>query len=212
MMHKDWCVITGAAGEHKKFLKVSAPTLKRYGEVFDMDVAAYELDATDPPLRSSWQKIMLLKHKLEAGYRGVLWIDADAAFLRFDEDIRDMVEPGWNWVHNRYVGKPWPCVPCTGVVAVTPEAMDILDTLWKMRDVHLDAPWVEQSAAHELFGWSDFSGRLSYPDGQHELPARWNCTPESPADNPVVYHAASYDGGTFDSRLALLVQHVDDCS
>ena len=207
---KDWAVITGAAGDHNKFLKVTMPTLYRYGEVFDMDVARYELDATDPPLRSSWQKIMLLRNKLDAGYQGVLWVDADAMFVRFDEDIRDLAQPGWNWVHNRYVGKPWLCVPCTGVVAVTPEAIGTLDVLWQMRDEHLDAPWVEQSAAHELFAWQNFSGALADPDGQHELPARWNSTPESPADNPVIFHAASYDYCTFDSRLDLLIQRAAD--
>ena len=203
-LHKDWCVITGAVGDHMEFTKWTVPTMRRYAEVMDMDFAQYELWPTDPPLGSSWEKVMLMRHKLEVGYEGVLWVDADAMFVRYDEDIRDVVEPGWNWVHNKYAGKPWPCVPCTGVVAVTAEAMDTLHILWELREEYINAPWVEQTAAHVLFGWDPTTGELHEPEGQSALPDRWNSTPESPAEDPVIYHAASHDGSTLASRCYLL--------
>ena len=205
---KDWCVITGACGPHSRLLEQTSPTMRRYAEVMDMDYAGYELGITDLP--PSWEKILLLSNKLDAGYEGVLWVDADAEFLRFDEDVRTLVRPGWNWVHNRYVGKPWPCVPCAGVVAVTPEAQETLDLVWELRYDYRDHGWWEQQAALTLFGWNPDTGELTEPEGQHELPARWNSTPESPAEDPVIYHASTHDGSTIDKRLDLLIHHADE--
>ena len=183
--------------------------MRRYAEVMDMDYAGYELGITELP--PSWEKILLLSNKLDAGYQGVLWVDADAEFLRFDEDIRTLAGPGWNWVHNRYAegcGVPWPCVPCAGVVAVTPEANETLDILWGMRHEYANAPWWEQSAALDLFGWDPVTGELRDPEGQHALPDRWDVTPTSPADDPVIYHASGIPD--INKRLDLLIHHADE--
>ena len=200
---KDWCVVTGASGTHTQLLAMTEPTMRLYAGVMDMDFAAAEL--VDRDLPPSWQKISVMSGKLEDGYKGVLWVDADAAFVRFDEDIRDLARPGWNWVHNRYdmaaTAAPWPCVPCAGVVAVTPEAQGTLATLWEMRTEYAHAPWWEQSAALKLFGWDERTGELHAPEGQHELPARWDWTPASPCEDRVILHAS---GMPFEQRVALL--------
>lgn len=202
---KDWAVITGAVGPHVQLLEWTVPTMRRYAEVMDMDYAQYELGITDLP--PSWEKILLLRNKLEAGYEGVLWVDADAMFVRFDEDVRPLAPAGWNWVHNRYDQmptkwtSPWPCVPCAGIVAVRPEGIPTLDTLWEMRHEYADAPWWEQSAALDLFGWDPVTGELRDPEGQAALPARWDWTPASPCDDRVILHAS---GMPFDDRIDLL--------
>ena len=208
---RDWCIVTGATGPHEQFLGITVPTIAHYADEWDMDVRMVPLEdfrqvLYDPDVPPSWVKIPLLHKLLDEGYEGVLWIDADAGFVRVDEDIRPLVTAPWNWVHNRYETPGQPCVPCCGVLAVTQGAQPYLDHVWAMRDEYRDHPWWEQMAALRMFGWDEPSGELVNGGGQASLPARWNSTPASPADDPVIFHAS----GVFpvDARVSLLRGHL----
>lgn len=200
----DWCVVTGASGPHIPFLSITVPTIERYGARWRMDtkVAQFQPDAYP----ASWSKVPLLSGLLEDGYEGVLWIDADAGFVRVDEDIRPLATAPWNWVHNRYETPGQPCVPCCGVLAVRQGAQPYLEHVWSMRDVYRDHPWWEQMAALRMFGWDEPSGELLNGGGQAALPARWDSTPASPAEDPVIFHAS----GVFpvDARAGLLRERL----
>jgi hypothetical protein len=190
---------------HTQFLPLTVPTIKRYANRHGMDSQVAEL--LDFGLPPSWLKVTLLRDLLDQGYDGVLWVDADALFVRTDEDIRTLATAPWNWVHNEYYQPGQPCVPCAGVLAVTQGAQPILDHVWKLQEVYRDHPWWEQRAALEVFGWDEPSGTLRNPDGQAALPARWNSTPASPGDDlPVIYHAS----GIFpvESRVQYLRQYA----
>ena len=180
-----WLVLTAANGEHEKLLEYSAPTLEAYARRWGMAWRANKITDTEFP--ASWNKIRLIQYYLGI-YHGVLWMDADAMFVRYDEDIRPLATASWNWVHNRYTQGD-PVVPCAGVVACTDDRVPA--ALWEMRFRHRDSPWWEQSAAHEFFGWDRRTGALTQNlDLQAELPARWDSTPASPSEDPVVFHAS----------------------
>jgi hypothetical protein len=54
----------------------------------------------------------------------------------------------------------------------------------------------------KLFAWDEVTGTLGKPEQQSELPAVWNSTPESPAKNPVIFHASGVQ--PFDARLQMI--------
>lgn len=51
------------------------------------------LPDTDP-LKGSWAKIELIRRGLEAGYKSVVWLDADTLIRDMDTDLRDAITPG----------------------------------------------------------------------------------------------------------------------
>jgi hypothetical protein len=198
-----WALATAATGPHIELLEIARPSLEQYADTWGMhlvtDIVVMGSDPATPP---SWLKIPLLGDLLTR-HDGVLWVDADAMFLRFDVDIRTVAPKDWNWVYNEYGPEiaPWhrppPMVaPCAGVLALRPKAQDLLDAVWKMRSKYLTHPWWEQAAAHELFGWCpewpDCRWRSDTPHTprQGPLPREWDSTPADPHPNPIIFHAS----------------------
>lgn len=202
-----WTVLTAASGDHRELLQYGVPTLERYATRWGMDLSVPTITPQmTEQFPASWWKIRFMLDLLAGGKSGVLWVDADAKFVRFDEDIRTLAKAPFNWVHNRYRARtefPWEMVPCTGVLAVTNRGVPALESIWALRDKHRDSCWVEQSAAHEVFGWDSegiHNGAL-----QGELPARWNYMPgpfSVVPDDPVILHASG--ATSMADRLAVL--------
>ncbi len=71
----------------------SAVTLKEYTQKFDYDLRVNSgLVATDRA--PAWQKIQLIRELFHEGYDFVFWMDADALFMRYNQDLQEMIEPG----------------------------------------------------------------------------------------------------------------------
>ena len=202
-----WTVLTAASGDHRELLQYGVPTLERYATRWGMDLSVPTITPQmTEQFPASWWKIRFMLDLLAGRKSGVLWVDADAKFLRYDEDIRTLAKAPFNWVHNRYnpcVEFPWSMVPCTGVLAVPADGFSVLISIWALRDKHRDSCWVEQSAAHELFEWDSegiHNGKM-----QGELPARWNYMPgpfSVVPDDPVILHASG--GASMMDRVAVL--------
>ena len=185
-----WALVTGATGGHDELLRVSLPTMKAYADRWGMDLVQADLTGGLPP---SWFKIPAMIHELET-HDGVLWVDADAVFLRYDVWIGDCCTKPWNWVINEYTLRPGMdmVVPSCGVFAVKSEGRHLLELVWEKRNEYASAPWWEQSAAHDLFGWGSgvWNAETPYSGLAGTLPRAWNSQAHDPADDPIVFHAA----------------------
>ena len=193
-----WAVVSAATGPYLDLLAIAESTHQRYAEAYGME---YEQDTGImgthgyPP---SWWKIPLLKDALKT-YEGVLWIDADALFRRVDIDIREVAKKPWNWVVNNF-SVPWRTdtmyAPCCGVLALTPEAVPILDAVWALRDKYRDHPWWEQAAAYEVTGWiaehpdCRWVGETPLSPLVGELGLEWDSMPANMHPNPICFHAS----------------------
>ena len=200
-----WALISGATGEHVKLLKESRPSHVSYAGRWGMAYIEADLRGELP---ASWYKIPAMSAALRDGYEGVLWIDADAMFMRNDVSIEQCALNQWNWVINRYyLGRTQGMVvPSCGVFAVTAAGGHLLDLVWAKRDKFAQHGWWEQGAAHDLFGWGGdgycaFVGETEYTICQSELPRDFNAQPHDPQPHPIVMH---WSGMKFDDRLALM--------
>ena len=199
-----WALVTGATGDHTKLLAIGRPTMRSYADRHGMAFIEADLTGALPP---SWYKIPAMREALDE-YEGVLWVDADAMFVRYDVNIAQCATKPWNWVINKYrLGRDEPMVvPSCGVFAVTAQGKGLLDLVWEKRDTFADHGWWEQGAAHDLFGWTgdgycSFVGPTSYYFMQGELGRDWNSQPHDPQPDPIVLH---FSGLKFADRLALM--------
>lgn len=206
----SWAVVTAATGPHLALLDIGRPTMQRYAETHGMAFLE-DTECMVGSLPPSWYKVPLLIDALSV-YEGVLWIDADAMFMRYDVDVRDVATGAWNWVVNEYDVHWRPdkmLAPCAGVLALTPEAVPLLEAVWDLRDKYANHPWWEQAAAHELTGWDPccpdckWVGETQWSSLVGVLPREWDSTPADPHPDPVVFHAS---GIGFDSRVTLMTR------
>lgn len=203
-----WAVVTAATGPHLALLEIGRPTMQRYADTYGMAFVA-DTECMVGALPPSWYKVPLLIDALSL-YEGVLWIDADAMFMRYDVDVRDVALKPWNWVVNEY-DVHWQAdkmrAPCAGVLALTPEAVPLLEAIWDLREVEPNHPWWEQAAAHRLTGWDPcwpdckWVGETEWSHLVGELPREWDSTPADPHPEPIVFHAS---GVAMDTRVQMM--------
>lgn len=203
-----WALITGAIGDHAKLLNIARPSMRSYADRHGMALIEADLRGELPP---SWYKIPAMIKALD-DYEGVLWVDADAMFLRTDVSIEQCCHKPWNWVINRYrLGREQGMVvPSCGVFAVKAEGKHLLDLVWEKRAKFANHSWWEQGAAHDLFGWTGdgycaWKAETPYSDMQGELPRDWNAQPHDPQPDPIVFH---WSGMRFADRLSLMKSQV----
>jgi len=66
-------------------------SMEKYAKKFNMDVKLMNDIKSDRPV--AWNKILIVKKLLET-YDFVFWVDSDALFVNFNEDIRNEIEEG----------------------------------------------------------------------------------------------------------------------
>ena len=87
------CVTTAYDRKFAGLGNYCASTLQYYADVHGHD--AYILsDVTMTDRHPAWYRIRLIERLFDEGYDWVLWVDADAMFVRFDTDILSETEEG----------------------------------------------------------------------------------------------------------------------
>ena len=81
------------------------------------------------------------------------FFDADALFVRFDEDMTDLIEKGKDLylVKHEIEGR---VVPNTGAFLIRNSkwSRNLLDAIWNKKE-YIDHPWWENAAIIDLFGY-----------------------------------------------------------
>jgi hypothetical protein len=150
----------------------------------------------------AWHRVKLIPELFDKGYELVLWLDADAAFVRLDADILAELRPGKDLylVEHNHPDFPSSPVPNTGVMLVrnTQWSRDLFARLWSMTQYE-NHNWWENAAAIHLLGYRNLLGEGSYVPDQailsriRFLDEAWNYVPDmSTSKRPIIRHHAGF--------------------
>lgn len=145
------CLLSSATGPCAELMRYAEPTLRAYAARHGYDVCINWAEPRDP-LGERRAKIDLLRHTLP-DYDLVVWIDADAMIIAFDDDLADEIPP---WAFQAFVleHSHWGFGPNTGVWAMRnePESYRFLDELDRIGP-HPAKPNSDQVIVHLALGW-----------------------------------------------------------
>lgn len=200
---------TAGSGTHAALLGLVRPMLSHYADLHGYDLIVHDRSLqTERP--AAWDKIVLIRSLLEQ-YDTVVWVDADAAIVRHDVDIRSVADPErffWMTMHH-IAGQEQ---PNTGVLVVRrgSDADTFLKQVWAQTSL-INHPWWEQAAILRLLGYDVNTpgvATLTAPTPWFEkvgwFPPEWNSIIEDMAQDPRVVH---YAGRSQELRLGWLSAH-----
>ena len=88
-MASELCIVTAFDEKYRDMGRLCQQSVNRYGLTHHIDTRFVREFKSGRP--AAWEKIQVIYELLKEGYQHVCWIDADAAFVRFDVDIRDEI-------------------------------------------------------------------------------------------------------------------------
>jgi hypothetical protein len=197
------CAATSYTRDFAKVGMFSALTLKAYTQKFGYDLRINsDLVATDRG--ASWQKIPLIRELFQEGYDFVLWVDADAMFVRYDQDLQEVIEPGKDlYMVNHPIPDPFigqNDTPNAGVLLLRncEWTQNLLQDLWNFEE-YVRHPWWENAALLDLMGYylplEKGENQLNHEFLEHVkfIGLEWNSFPLIPsccASHPIIKHYA----------------------
>lgn len=199
------CVTTFFDDAFAEMGEISATTLGWYASRYGFDIHIERNLKCDRP--AAWTKVILLQSLLDQDYDFILWVDADALFVRFTHDIRNEIVNGKDlFLVCHKIRKPiqpgaWLGldVPNTGVMLLRNGDWSrwFLNALWD-RVEYVNHQFWENAAALEVMGYHfvvDGSKRndpvKSVLDHIGWLDPAWNSVPGIYESRiPIIHHYA----------------------
>ena len=144
------CITTYFDKSYKEMGELSLKTIRKYAEVHGFDVRLFnKLKTNRPP---AWNKILIVQRLLKdtKKYDFVLWVDSDALFVRFNEDIRKEIQPGKDFYLTKHDG------PNTGLFLIKSSewSKKFLEDTWNFKKYIYHNLW-ENAAINDLLGYRD---------------------------------------------------------
>ncbi len=163
-LHK---VLLTAVGAHMRpLLSYTLPTFQEYARRHGYRVVVADLDADGPSVarEARFAKLGFMRAQLQAGADLVLWVDVDAIFRRFDDDIADCVrESDFQGLVFQVVPDFDRINPNTGVWVVRnrPTTFRFLRRMEQI-GIQPGEAWADQAACMRALGFHMGSDLLSY--------------------------------------------------
>ena len=189
----DRAVCSLAIGPYVELLAIAAESHEAYARRWgwDLVLSTEHLNHGRP---APWAKVSLVRELLDV-YEWVLWIDADACFVRLDADIAAEQEPSKDLylVEHHWGELPRQSTANSGVFMLRsgPWARDLLAAMWA-RERLIEHPWWENAALLDLLGYGLEPAALREPTPLMErvkfLDLAWNSVRADPAPDPIVNH------------------------
>lgn len=147
------CMTTYFDKNFERIGNMCLKTLKVYAKKYGFDIRLYNnIKSNRPP---AWNKILLIQELFqdEKDYDFIFWIDSDALFVDFDEDIRKEVEIGKDFYLVKHFIKDRE-VPNTGsfLIRNSEWSKRFLTDVWNKKK-HIYNKWWENAAVNELLGF-----------------------------------------------------------
>ena len=166
--------------EYTDMLRLTHMRHTAYARAWDFDFWAIYSDILSnmPQHRlGGWGKIELIRMALVAGYPYVVWLDADAAVLDFNVDLRDALKDG-GLIGACKHDAPWfkdanmPVHINSGVMYFKndPRTLEFVNAWAETREEAIQVRFLEQGAFNRMIEKPEWAGVFS------EIPARWNAT------------------------------------
>lgn len=177
------------------------PSMRRYADTFGLELLIMRPETQDRP--ATWGKITRIREVLQSGFEYCFYVDSDAIFVRFDENIRDHITTAkdlylcWYSPNNSESYCPIPAHFNAGVMIWRNCAwsIDFLDEIWRQTDF-IHHFWHEQAAMLNLLGYRSSLGlgdddpdpdRIAHVQ---KLSIDWNVTGRTFGPNPIIRHVA----------------------
>jgi hypothetical protein len=199
------CITTSYDAGFRDIGDFAAMTLRYYA--YKHGYEAFVDDNVSFERHPSWYRVKLIPDLFTRGFDFVMWVDADAIFVRFDVAISSVITAS----HDLYmvqVDHPLlspPMVPNMGVILVRNCAWsrELFTRLWAM-DQYSTHNWWENAAMIKLLGYNSLLGE-GEDSFAYDLRARikfldveWNSiTNIRPVSDPIIRH---YAGCTREER------------
>lgn len=208
------CAATSYTQDFEDVGTFSAVTLKEYTKKFGYDLYVNtELVVTERA--PSWLKIPLIRELFLEGYDFVFWLDADAIFMRYDQDLQELIEPGKDLYmvnHSVPAAIGQKDTPNAGVLLLRncDWSLSLLQDLWDFEE-YLRHPWWENAALLDLMGYYDplekGENRLNQEFLEHVkfIGLEWNSFPHIPsccASSPIIKHYAGLNNEYRSSHMS----------
>ena len=206
------CLITAHDSRFEALARLSGPRMTAICEAQDYELRSIKVD--DCSRKGGWLKIGPIRQALEEQFDWLLWVDADALFLRADEDIRAEIRDDVDIQMALHEPQPksrheeLSAHFNTGVMLIRrcDWARDFFARVWdKGQIAHR---WHDQATILLLLGYNDIveqgPRRLHADDHKRvgTLRVAWNAIPGvASCHDPIVHH---YAGVRFDTRLRLM--------
>jgi hypothetical protein len=198
------CVATSYTETFSQLGDLSAKTLRFYANRHSC-AARIISNLGNVGRPAAWHRVQWIPELLDEGFDFVFWLDADALFLRFDRDVRELIQEGKDlyMVRHAYDGK---VVPNTGVMLVRNCAWSrrFFSSMWNCNQ-YIYHRWWENAAAMSLLGYRSL---LEDGEDMHNqellnhvsfVGTEWNALPYlCTVPDPIVHH---YAGEPLERRL-----------
>jgi hypothetical protein len=213
MKKRQFCITTYYDDRYEPVGNISLLTQRKYAQMHGADFFVSNNADIECDRPIAWRKIQVIKNLFSLGYQYVLWVDADALFVRYDVSFfLNEIEYGkdvYLTAHPEGIRK----IPNSGVFMVKNSFFGrrFLKRIWDL-SIYTDHVWWENAAIIHLISKEDFSDH-SIPNNRktlndHEmkkikyLDIKWNSIPEAYegkacVDDPIIKH---YAGFPFDYR------------
>lgn len=220
-------LLTAAGPSMRQILEgYTLPTFRRFAAVhgYEVVVVRHEVDGQGSLREVRMLKPRLVREQLDLGAELVLWIDADAMFLRFDADPADLLGP------EHFQGLVLERVPSRGrtnpnsgvwLIRNVSGAIEFLESVERI-GLQPGEAWADQAAIMRALGWfmgdRDYAGAHAGPGTPAMLgtallplsfntrigdgnPKQWYQKSVDTARGPHIWHLS---GLTPDERIAVL--------
>lgn len=198
------CVATSYTEDFSQLGDLSSKTLRFYAKRHSC--AAHiipNLGRLERP--AAWHRVRWIPELFADGFDFVFWLDADALFLRFDRDVRELIQKGKDlyMVRHSYGGR---VVPNTGVLLVRncTWSREFFSSVWNCKQ-YIHHRWWENAAVMSLLGYHSLLEEGDDMPNQELLNhvsfigTEWNALPYiCTVPNPIVHH---YAGESLERRL-----------
>jgi hypothetical protein len=180
------------------------------------EAQGYEFIAVEaePTIRHpTWLKIAPIREAIEKSFDWVLWVDADALFLRVDRDIRDEIRGNvdirmaWHVPLKEVTDDPPHFNNGVMLIRCCDWARRFFAQVWDTGPV--SDHWDEQATIMHLLGYDDVLGLGPRKVGAFDaarlglLNIAWNAIPGVTAcDDPIVHHYAGIE--QLETRLRII--------
>jgi hypothetical protein len=210
-LKKKACIATSYDENFKNIGDLTTLTMRRYAKRHGFDFIADTPGQFDRP--PAWHRIQLIPSIFDRGYDYVMWIDTDARFLRFDENILNLVSSDKHLylVEHKYPPPQKTRVPNTGVVLMQncTWCREFLESVWDMTQ-YLNHPWRENAAAIKKFGYNSLLDEGPHSPDQSVLqyvqflPEEWNFVPTlNDLKEPIIKHYAEHPNSVREEKIPM---------
>lgn len=189
---------------------IAAKSIAVYAAANGLDFEILPMPAMDRP--PAWGKIAIIANQF-ANCRAdfLLWVDADACFVRTDRNIAEVVKDGKDFYlvsHQIQKARPSPGIvvyaerPNTGVFLIRRSewSLKFLNSIWQMTK-YISHPWWENAAVLDLLGYRfELTGNMADNKLEQQilekvdwLPLEWNSLPCLGRMNEVAYSGEVFE-------------------